>query len=138
MACQDCPHSLPLPCHLTAALLCLGLAAVTQPLPLAGSMLLNGKAPDNHRTPASPCAPATSAEQMHSWEPWGCREQGSSPFPHTFTFLHHPLLFGHPSTSSPFTVCLRKFPAPGNTNPFHMLSSKTSQQDHNLLVLPIG
>lgn len=51
---EDCPCSLPLPCHLTASLQCVGLAAVSQPVQLSGSMPLHGKALDNHVTQALP------------------------------------------------------------------------------------
>lgn len=133
--CQDCPCSLSLPCHLTATLLCLGLTAVSHPVLLSGSTLLHGKALDNHVTQALP-ALGTGHICRADAQPQGCREQGSPSFPRAFAFLHHPLLLGHPSASSLFTVCLRK--APDSTSPFHMLNSKASQRDPNFLALPIA
>lgn len=76
---QDCPCSLPLPRHLAATLLCLGLAAVShyQGHYQGRRRCMAKRSTITSLQPCLPCAQATSAEQLHSWEPQGRREQGS-------------------------------------------------------------
>lgn len=78
---------------------------------MAECLTITGRLEGTQRSFRSPrCAQATSAEQVHSWQPQGGRK-GSPPFPHIFLSSHHvPIVHpSNPSTSSPIL-----FSAAGN------------------------
>lgn len=134
---QDRPCSLPLPCRLTATLLCLGLAAVSQPVLLSGSMPLHGKALDNHIIQALPalCTGHICREDAQLGAS-GVQRARLTLVCSCFYILTPSSPLRTSQHTSPFVFCLRKFSAPDITSPCHVLNSKASQQDHNLLALP--
>lgn len=102
-------------------------------------MPLHGKAPDNHGTPASP-ALSTCAADVAGAQLGALGMQGARLIPissHLYILTPSSPVWTSQHILSIYSL-LKEIPSPGNTSPFHTLNSEASQQDHNLLVLPVA